>query len=432
MWFAVLWLILGFVLIISKHIRRSWITGQTAFTGIWFVSLTALWANPPSWDYVSREAVLIIGSAHFIFFLGSVVTSIFFRKRGRLLQKEVAPTRKTGRVLLPFFWMFVLVGVIGSWLTVSNTGAFIAYQENTLNLTRSLLITGGIQIPIYQRLMSNFLYPASLLGAIYFLFSKRSWYSWSYLFIPLVGTVMYSFSFGGRGAIMIGGSLIFWILVFSRAKVLRRRVNTLERWMIIFLGFVVFGYFAMIVATRTDVNPSDIAQSIYEYLIGPIPAFSEWLTFQSLSLGNIDLSNISLIRELLRLWGIDKARDIGLNIVYIPFVFNVFTHLAEHVRDFGIVGALIVSGILGILTAILESKTLSVSVIGIRATIYAYLSISLFADLSYLAVGWWLTLLTIAFIVPLWAEVSLPTLNKSIRDDWGKMTLVDTKVKVKY
>lgn len=414
MWFVILWLILGAILVVNAFIRRSWITGQTAFTGVWFASLTALWAYPSSWNYISGEAVVIIVSAHTIFFLYSLVTSMgpardpdFCKVRGCSSRpKLIAPTRNARRALFQIFWTFISIGIVGSWLAVLATGAFEAFQEGTLILTRGLLLTGEIEIPVYQRFMSNLLYPASLLGAICFLVSKRSWLSWSYVLFPLAGILLYSFAFGGRGAILIGGSLMVWVLAINRKTVSRTRVKNWKGLAIVIcIVSIVFLYLALISAIRrTDPSGINIVESLYQYFVGPIPAFGEWLTFKPLPVFNTDFSNLAFIRELLRFRGVEVERAFEFDIAYVPFITNVFTHLAEHIRYFGIVGALAVSAVLGILSAMVERKPLSVSVMGIRATIYTYLSFTLFADLSFLAVGWWLTLLTIVFIVPLYRK----------------------------
>ena len=152
-----------------------------------------------------------------------------------------------------------------------------------------------------------------------------------------------------------------------------------------------------------------IRQSIYQYLTGPIPAFSEWLQLhQPLPLINLDFSNVAVVREIIRAFGFQIERSIGWDIVFVPYPFNVFTHLAEHVRDFGLIGTIAISGILGITLGRLENLPLSLTVLGVRATLYAYLSETFFADLSFLAVGWWLTLFTVLLVLP-WLQRIVPS-----------------------
>jgi len=132
------------------------------------------------------------------------------------------------------------------------------------------------------------LYPASLLGAICFLVSKRSWLSWSYLLFPLAGTLLYSFAFGGRGAILIGGSLMFWVLAINGRTGLRAREhNWKDLAIMICIASIVFLYFALIVVTR-DIN---ILESLGQYFVGPIPAFGSWLTIKSPPIVNTDFSS---------------------------------------------------------------------------------------------------------------------------------------------
>ncbi len=394
--FIILWIVLGFILAMSALLRQSWITGQTAFTGPWFVSLTALWAYPSSWKFISFDAAALIISAHTFFFISSFVASNVFWRREEVIPKTFIISEDYLLSLRQIFWPFIIIGLAGSWLTVASTGALGSYQENELIITRSLIITKDIHIPMYQRLMSNFLYPASLLGALCFVFSKGRRWSYAYLFLPIMGIIIYSFAMGGRGAILIGSNLIFWAFMITgktNRPVESKKLNLVM--VLIGLGLLIGWYFALIVSTRLGSSPALIFESLYQYLIGPVPSFSKWLAFHDLPLGKIDFSDISFVRELLHLGGIVKERDIGNHIAYIPFQFNIFTSLAEHLRDFGLTGAFIISALLGSLSAVLENKDLSAQMIGVRATFYAYLSFTLFADLAYLSVGWWLTLFTI-------------------------------------
>ena len=117
---------------------------------------------------ISWEATLLIICVHASFFLGSVAISILPVKR-KVTSPMVTPTTKARKALRYIAWVLVFVGVAGSVFAVLSSGSFAAYQEGTLIVMRSMLLTQEMEIPTYARLMTNFLYPASLLCAICFL-----------------------------------------------------------------------------------------------------------------------------------------------------------------------------------------------------------------------------------------------------------------------
>jgi hypothetical protein len=134
---------------------------------------------------------------------------------------------------------------------------------------------------------------------------------------------------------------------------------------------------------------------------------------------NLDVSNLAVSREALRLAGFAREASVGQEVVFIPFRFNVYTYLVEHLRDYGVLGTLTISFLIGVISARLEGLRLSVRTEGLRACIYAYLTFSLFADLANLAVGWWLALAFPVVIVPvLGSLVKHPPRDTSKGDRW--------------
>ncbi len=410
MWFVVCWITLGGLLVVHALVRRNWITGQSAFTGVWFLSLTGLWGFPPAQAFISAEAALLIIFVHFSFFFGSTTVAYNLFRGRKAAPLEFAPNTRTKKVLVYISRMLIFIGMIGSWLAVDSSGSFNAFQNGTLALMRSMVFEQVIGIPISARLMSNFLYPASILGTICFLSSRRSFWSWLYILLPVIGSMLYGFAFGGRGAVIIVVPMIFWVLAIGGKNLFSART---DRLLLICVITVVLLFTGIIDGTRRD--SSQVIESVSWYFTGPIPAFSEWLNIKPVVLINADFSNVAIVREIMRLFGSYSERSIGIDIVFVPYGFNVFTHLAEQIRDFGIIGALVVSTLLGAFSSALERKPLSVSVLGVRAAIYAYLSFSLFADLSFFIVGWWLAIFIIVFIVPLFEQfVSIPATEREV------------------
>lgn len=400
MWFFICWIMLGYILIVHYLICNNWVTGQSAFTGIWFLSLTGLWGFPQAQHFISAKAALLIIFVHLAFFIGSVFIYILGKGKNSSFLEILPPSTSLLKAISYSFFAVGFVGLLGSCLVVFSTGALSSFQEGELSLVRSMLGTQELQVPILQRLMSNFLYPASVLGAICFLFSRRSFSSWIYLLLPLIGLSLYGFGFGGRGAMILGTPMLFWVLFIGRKRFFTKTGDWINCLLLMIVMLALVGFASLIVTTRAD-QPHPLF-SLYMYFIGPIPAFSAWLDTYDVLLLNFKIGNISIVREIIRLFGMPvNERMVGWDIVYIPFGFNVFTHLLEHIRDFGITGTLIISGILGMITSFFENKLLSVPVLGIRAILYGYLSLSLFTDLAFFIVGWWLTLLMIVVGIPL-------------------------------
>jgi oligosaccharide repeat unit polymerase len=269
-----------------------------------------------------------------------------------------------------------------------------------MGIARSVLLTEIVQMPIYQRLMANMLYPACVIGAICFVVLRKSLRSWVYLILPAIASLLYAFAFGGRGSIMITGPMVVWIIAVGR-----REVSGVERWKLSDVLMTVSGIFIVMwfitIMTETRMQSFEVAGSLYSYFIGPIPALSEWLSLHQIPLLDIDLRNLAVIRESARMLGYPYDRLIDYDVAFVPFAFNVFTLLAEQVRDFGILGTMILTTLLGIISSRLEQLPLTVSVLGVRGVFYQYLAFSLFADVAGLVVGWWLALFMVGIVVPL-------------------------------
>jgi oligosaccharide repeat unit polymerase len=404
--FIILWIILGFLLLSHGFIRHRWITGQTAFTGSWFVGLTILSLTPSSFDYISDTAVLIIVMVHVSFFIGSIMTDGKSSQLEFTTSKIIIKNKIYNKILIYLFWVLIPVGIIGSILMALRIGTFMAVREETLALLRQDLFTQILEAKFYERLMSNMLYPAALLGSICFIFLKRSFLSWLYLILPILGLLLYSLNFGGRGAITIGGLMILWVLIICR-KMSHRRKGIKEVLILIGLSILILYFFAFIFNMRlaiSDYSKSSItvSQLFYRYIASSIPAFSQWINLhRPLPFIKYDFYHIAPIRELVRFWGFQVERITDWDIVFIPYPYNVFTSLSEQILHFGIIGTVIVFFILGNVSRKLETKSQSIPLIGTRAAVYTYLSFSYFADLSFFSVGWWLTLVITTLILPL-------------------------------
>ena len=394
MWFAICWASLGAIIAVSFAIRRSWAIGPIAFTLPWFVSLSALWFVPATRAYVSIDATLLIVVAHTCFFGGNMW--IWASTKDKMVPVADLPVlKKRKSTFFMISGIVISIGFVGGMLAALNTGSIREFSEGNLVYVRSDLLEGRIEMPIYERFLSAFIYPSLIFGALCFAFIRSSLTAWVFIIVPITSSILYSLAFGGRGAVIIAVPLVFWVLAI-RGK--QRFKSKLDKYLIVVILTSIVLYAGLIVGTRLD--SIGAADSLFTYFIGPIPSLAEWLRFQNIPAINADFTYNAVVRGVFELLGFPVGRSISSDVVSVPFEFNVYTQLAEQLRDFGLYGAMAISMLLGMMTGWLETRNVSVTSMAVRATVYAYLSYSLIADLGNFIAGWWLVLLIFILIGP--------------------------------
>lgn len=387
---VILWLGLGAILVIHALVRRRLVTGQTAFTGVWWLSATALLRDPEAAAYVTPQAIALILSAHALFGLGSVVVG---GSRGSAPNAQSLFPRGAAAVL---FWPMTLAGALGGILCALHTGALTAAWTGELAQVRANVTDGIITIPVLYRLLGNALYPAVTLGSIAYLAMPRR--GLPYLGLPLAALALYSLAQGGRGALLVGALAVLWSFAiglerrnFDRA--VRRRIR---RTALVLLSALV-AYSAYVVTTRGDaVTP---ISSLYRYFTDPIPAFSEWLRIEGKAeLLSAQLSNLAIVREGRAIAGVPTIRAVDQVIVFVPEPFNVFTGLAEELDTVGTVGTVLLFIVLGGAAGWTERAGRSAETTAWRIVLYTYLTYTIFADLACYITGFWLMAGTAALV----------------------------------
>lgn len=374
-------------------------TGQTAFTGTWFLSLLAVALGTPAKEYIDGEGVLIIAAVHVFYFLGSIGHYLTFRRNAPSSQSANPMSPDMRAALMRVFILCAGAGIYGSFSLAQTSGALDAIRNGSLVIMRASVLNGEIQFSVFERLLSNFIYPAALLGTLLFVLRPKKIGNLFFILIPIVGMLLFSLSNGGRGTVLIGGLMMAWGVAINRtAEPLQKRNSSLMPGLFIFACTA--GYSNYIVNTR-GYSPENTA-SIYNYFSGPIPAFCEFVKrFSPFSLFSVDISQFAICREIFRLLGYMTERTIDSNVVFIPHAFNVFTFIAEQLQAFGYLGTVAYALCLGVCASILESRTPSIYVLGCRILLYTYLTYGLFTDLSFFIVGWWLALFMLLVVIPL-------------------------------
>lgn len=189
-WTFVLWWALGMILLLHRLLSGRWVTGQTAFTGVWWVSTTLLLGSQAV-AYVGARTIWIILGVHVCFAVASVFTAAL-ADRGS--PSTVWPTGLLGRARMVFFPL-VIAGVCGGVRAVLHTGAVAALRTGELAVMRANLKEGLLAVPLGDRILASALYPAVLLGAVIFALTGR--HAMVYLGLPVADLVLYSLAQGG-------------------------------------------------------------------------------------------------------------------------------------------------------------------------------------------------------------------------------------------
>lgn len=401
MGFLICWIGLGILLIIHWGLRKSLRLGQVIFTGTWFLSLSSIWLFPSMVrNSISLEASILVIATHLAFFIGSTIA----HSRNKINFKTIADESKINKqvcVAKNLFWALTPIALVGCILAIKNTGAISALMEGTLVYLRALILNKELTIPFYIRMMSNMIYPAAVLGSVCFVYNKRSIKSWIYILLPTLCGVLFGLASGGRGGIAMTTPIILLALFTSGFNPIHTRR---DGFVILAITGLIALFFVGIASTRSEVVEStpDLPDNlVIYYFAGPIPALSQWMKEKEVQPVNFDISEIAPVKELLRPLGSKQERSIDEDVVYVPYRFNVYTHLAEHLKDFGVIGTLFVSGIMGFLIGKVERLRIRPHLLGLRALIYAALAMSIFADMTFFLLGWWVALLVAALIFPL-------------------------------
>ncbi len=392
---------LSSIILVYAIISQKIMTGQLIFTGSWLASATLLIGFPESLSYLSGKSTIIIILAHFAFFLGGLVAHISLKSTFQADKSTLILDVTTFSALKLLFFILISFGLVGSWYLMKATSALEAILTNDIYHLRDRVMGGKFEIPIIARVWSNLLYPASLIGAVNYSICDNKGRRWLFVLLPILGAVLMSLSSGGRGVILIIGLIMFWAIIIYRNHDIKCRTTWKNYIGLLVIAAVLISYVLYIANIRGKYEGYSSGSSVITYIAGCIPSFSAWLDMKYIPILNADFSNIAFIREFSAIIGNSVVRTIDNDIVYVPFPFNVFTSLAEHIISFGILGALILSFGLGIWSAKLESGTPTLCKYALRTCIYVYLSYSLFADVSFFIVGWWLSIVVIPFGIPI-------------------------------
>ena len=264
--------------------------------------------------------------------------------------------------------------------------------ENQVAILRDDIFSQNISVDKRYKMLANFIYPLSIVSGIIFIKTKKT----KYLLILLILSIIFSLLNGGKGSILIILSLFFSVILNNYSKlesVFKKKIRKL----IIFVFLIVLFYLGYITISRSLMSNSEtdslgIANEIISYFTFSIPAFSIWLKTFNWSWFNFDISQLSIVREVLNLSGFPIERTIDKVIVYIPEQFNVFTSFADSISAFGIVGSLIYYLLIGSSFKFLDYRTGVVMYPFLFSTFFLFSIYSLFTDIFFFMFGTYICL----------------------------------------
>ena len=365
--------------------RRRKVSGTDAFTGVWLVSDSILLFNPEAWQFLTWLGVGCILLTHAMFAVGKCIGAVkwiksSFKRARRISEQQ--PYHAFSNILLFYAILpFAIFGVIGTFI---STGGFTPLIDGSIAEMRHYLLASELRIPVLYRLCANLIYPSLLIGTFAATRSPK-WRHWGrFIAIPMLCSLLYSLSMGGKGCLIISASIVIWTILLNKG------VRAARRPFLIILGAVVC-FSAFITYTRPDADGAIATLNIYVY--GPLVAMPQYLAEHlTIEWYNGGFENLAIVREISNALGATYSRSIDLTTVNIPMPYNMFTCIPEWLGAFGILGTVFLVFFIGVVSGFVDSQD-HLKYVMLRVVVYVYLGFLLFADLSFLMVGWWICLL---------------------------------------
>jgi len=365
--------------------RRRKVSGTDAFTGVWLVSDLILLFNPEAWQFLTWLGVGCILLTHAIFAGGKCIGAVkwiksSFKRASRISEHQ--PYQAYSSIIIFYVILpFTIFGVIGTFI---STGGFTPFMDGSIAEMRHYLLAGELPIPLLYRLCANLMYPSLLIGTFAATQSPK-WRHWGrFIAIPMLCSLLYSLSMGGKGCLIISASIVIWtILLIKGARAARRPFLLILGAVVVFSAFITY--------TRPDADGAIATLNIYVY--GPLVAMPQYLAEHlTIEWYNDRFENLAIIREISNAFGANYSRSIDLTTVNIPTPYNMFTCIPDWLGAFGILGTIFLVFFIGVVSGFVDSQD-HLKYVMLRVVVYVYLGFLLFADLSFLMVGWWICLI---------------------------------------
>lgn len=360
------------------------------FNGIWTLAfvLLLLFQREVIITYCTPFSFFLIG-IHFLFFnFGYILnTSKYF-----LNSKKIKISLKQA------YFISLSLSLLGIILISYNINLVEYLVQQQIAKLRSDGFEGNVTTNGALKMLANFIYPFSIVSGLYYFEKKKV-----FVFVPFILlATFFSLLNGGKGSMIILSSLFMGSLIYKH-NLKQINIDKKLKYSILILFVLIIIYFIYITYSRNisqegDLVYLDIFEEIFKYFCYSIPAFSQWLEINKLSLLNFDISQVSLIREISNLFGYQIPRLIDKQIVYIPEQFNVFTAFADSISAFGIFGSVVYYFLIGILLKFVDKSREVSKQPFLYCVLFLFSIQSLFSDVFFFMIGVWICLFIHFFI----------------------------------
>ena len=388
--------ILSLFLIILKKLKYSNIF-LNIFLVIWtLVFLIFVIANNTGKEYLTLKGVVIIFSHITVVCIG-VLSSLFKRKRIKL--KITIPKIKI-RIQILFYILFILTS-IGLVLLTLSVNLFEVLRSEELAKMRGEALSKQIEISSYVILLTNFIYPLTVIAPLYTLCHKKNPVLF---FIVFLMGMYFSLSTGGKGGVVTLSILLIASIYFLVSYQMIQLSKIQVRNYLFIFGTIIIGFIAFITSTRVGKSSStELIDENYNmfisYFTNPIPAFCQLLEQKEWYILNFDLRDHSIIRNLSGFFGEKLEWSMDKNVVYIPNFHNVFTSLADSIYSLGLFLSLIYYLLIGKIFFWLNLKSeKNINKIFIFSIFFLFSFYSFYVDIFFFMSGAWYCILFYFFI----------------------------------
>jgi len=383
------------------------------------VSVLAVLAGPLRFTNVSVATLGLLAEAHLLFAMGVVASALWVpqadRGAARIGEDALAPFRVP---LLRAVVASALLGLLGRFLSLVELvrSGDILILLSSPSTFREMALSDQLHITIVARVLSAFNFSAAAFSGAYVGMFRRPR---ALLLVPLLGLLASFVTDAGRAELVWGIMLLGSAYLIGRVQIRARLLGWRDVAAAASLGL---GFLVVLAALRVlrggalegtyeftrmrygnvmryggNGLISTLLANVVSYFSGPVPALSHALD------GGPSLPMLGryTFRPLFAALGGETGSSLFPE-TFIPFPFNVFTHLYMLWLDFGALGVgafhLVVGILAGALYARMEAKP-SLFIFVLLAFVYTFLGFSLFLPLTYATTYWVAIALTAAMAV---------------------------------
>lgn len=354
----------------------------TTYCFVWGITIYLLAIfSPNSLPFITFKGIAVIYGHFTCVLLAAIFTYTSFQNA--LTVKGIAITSKQ------LYYSCLLVASFGILMVLYTTDVWTAYVQNELAQLRGELFEQKVVVNRYYKIMGNLVYPLAIIAPVYFF--RRNKNILILVAVIVLGALL-SFSNGGKGNLLMVVILLMGAVIYMCYYEGHTFPTMLKRLAIV-LVILMVGFFYLIESTRPGGGDTfslyDSIALINQYFSSSIPALCQWIEISHLPWLNFNIGQLSILRELGAIVGINTPRVIDQQLVHIPQPFNVFSAFADSLAAFGYLGSLVYYLFIGAILGLIDRRDKSPFLFGI---FFLFICYSLFTDIFFYMIGTWICL----------------------------------------